>query len=49
MFIPVHHKIANPGEFWVAAQKSLPELPVSGVKRIINVFPSAAMNEATCI
>jgi hypothetical protein len=49
MFISVHHKIADPGQFWASAQKSLPELPVAGVQRIINVFPSAAMNEATCI
>jgi hypothetical protein len=49
MFISVHHKINKPADFWASAQKSLPELPVSGVKRIINVFPSNDMTEATCI
>lgn len=49
MFISVNHKINNPGEFWASAQKSLPELPVSGVQRIINVFPSTDMNQATCV
>ena len=49
MFISVNHKINNPGEFWASAQKSLPELPVSGVQRIINVFPSADNSQATCI
>jgi len=49
MFISVNHKINNPGQFWVAAQKSLPELPVPGVQRIINVFPSTDMSQATCI
>ena len=49
MFISVHHQIDNPGQFWASAQKSLPELPVPGVKRICNVFPSNNMMEATCI
>jgi len=49
MFISVHHQINNPGQFWASAQKSLPELPVPGVKRICNVFPSSNMMEATCI
>jgi hypothetical protein len=49
MFISVDHKINNPGEFWAAAQKSLPNLPEGGVKRIINVFPSLDMGQATCI
>jgi len=49
MFISVHHQINNPGQFWASAQKSLPELPVLGVKRICNVFPSNNMMEATCI
>ena len=49
MFISVHHNINNPGQFWASAQKSLPELPVAGVQRIINVFPSKDMNQATCI
>ena len=49
MFISVQHKIKNPGEFWASAQKSLPQLPEAGVQRVINVFPSKAMTEATCI
>jgi hypothetical protein len=49
MFISVNHKINNPGEFWASAQKALPELPAPGVQRIINVFPSADNNQATCI
>lgn len=49
MIISVNHKIKDPGKFWVSAQKSLPELPVEGVQRIINVFPSSDMSQATCI
>lgn len=49
MFISVNHKINKPGEFWASAQKSLPELPADGVEKIINVFPSANMSQATCI
>lgn len=49
MFISVNHKISNPGSFWASAQKSLPELPQVGVKRIINVFPSTDGMQATCI
>jgi len=49
MFISVHHNINNPGQFWASAQKSLPELPVAGVQRIINVFPANDMKQATCI
>ena len=49
MIIVVNHKINNPGDFWAAAQKSLPELPTSGVKRIIQVMPNADNTEATCV
>lgn len=49
MFISVHHQINNPTEFWAAAQKSLPELPQPGVKRICNVYPATNGSEATCI
>jgi hypothetical protein len=49
MFISVHHQINNPVEFWASAQKSLPQLPVNGVKRVLNVFPSYGMSQATCI
>jgi len=49
MFISVNHNINKPAEFWEAAQKSLPELPVSGVQRIINVFPATDNSQATCI
>jgi hypothetical protein len=49
MFISVHHKINNQSEFWASAQKSLPNLPEGNVKRVLNVFPSSNMSEATCI
>ena len=49
MFISVHHRIKNPSEFWAAAQKSLPNLPEPGVKRVCNVFPATNGTEATCI
>ena len=49
MFISVHHKIANPGQFWAAAQKNLPNLPEPGVQRVVNVFPSTDLSEAMCI
>jgi hypothetical protein len=49
MFISVNHKILNPTEFWESAKKSLPELPAKGVQRVVNVFPSSDMSQATCI
>lgn len=49
MFISAHHKISSPGRFWVSAQKNVPFLPENGVKRIVYVFPSVNMIEATCI
>ncbi len=49
MFISVHHQINDPGQFWASAQRSLPKLPEPGVQRVINVFPSTDMREATCI
>ena len=49
MIIVVNHKINNPGDFWASAQKSLPELPTSGVQRIIQVLPNNNMTEATCL
>jgi hypothetical protein len=49
MIIVVNHKINNAADFWASAQKSLPELPVSGVQRIMQVMPNAAMNEAVCV
>lgn len=49
MIIVVNHKVNNPGEFWASAQKSLPELPVNGVTRIMQVLPNADMTEATCL
>ena len=49
MFIVVNHKINNPADFWASAQASLPELPVDGVKRIIQVLPSPDNTEATCL
>ena len=49
MIIVVNHKISNPTDFWASAQKSLPELPVNGVQRIVQVMPNKDMNEATCV
>jgi hypothetical protein len=49
MIIVVNHKINNPVDFWAAAQASLPELPVDGVKRIIQVMPNTDNTEATCV
>ena len=49
MIIVVNHKINNPESFWASAQKSLPELPVDGVKRIIQVMPNADNTAATCV
>lgn len=49
MIIVVNHQINNPTDFWASAQKSLPELPVAGVKRIMQVMPNKDMNEATCV
>lgn len=49
MIIIVNHKINNTKDFWASAQKSLPELPASGVKRIIQVMPNADMTLATCV
>ena len=49
MIIVVNHQINNPADFWASAQKSLPELPVSGVQRIIQVMPSNDMAQATCV
>ncbi len=49
MIIVVNHKINNPAEFWESAQRNLPQLPASGVKRIIQVLPNREMTEATCV
>ena len=49
MIIVVNHSINNPGDFWASAQKSLPELPVSGVNRILQVMPNADMTHAICL
>ncbi len=49
MIIVVNHKINNPADFWASAQKSLPELPINGVQRIIQVMPNNTMTEATCV
>ena len=47
--IAVNHKISNPENFWASAQASLPELPVAGVQRIINVFPAPDNTQTTCV
>ena len=49
MIIIVNHQINNPTDFWASAQKSLPELPVSGIQRIIQVMPNTEMTQATCV
>ena len=49
MIIVVNHKISNPSEFWAAAERNLPLLPASGVKRIIQVLPNKDKTEATCV
>ena len=49
MIIVVNHKINNTADFWAAAQKSLPELPASGVQRVLQVMPNADMSQATCV
>ena len=49
MFIVVNHKINNPADFWASAQASLPELPVDGVQRVIQVLPSPDNTEAVCL
>jgi hypothetical protein len=49
MFIVVNHNIKNPAEFWASAQKSLPNLPEGGVKRVLQVLPSNDMTQASCL
>jgi hypothetical protein len=49
MIIVVNHKINNPAEFWASAQKSLPQLPEAGVKRVLQVMPSPDNTQATCV
>ena len=49
MFIVVNHKINNPTDFWASAQAALPELPVDGVQRIMQVLPSPDNTECTCL
>ena len=49
MIIVVNHNISNPTDFWASAQKSLPELPVAGVQRIMQVMPNNDMTSATCV
>ncbi len=49
MIIVVNHKINNPADFCASAQTSLPELPASGVQRVLQVMPNADMTQATCV
>jgi len=49
MIIVVNHQINNPTDFWASAQKSLPELPASGVQKVIQVMPNKDMTTATCV
>jgi hypothetical protein len=49
MKILVNHNINNPQSFWESAQASLPELPVAGVNRILQVMPNSDMTQAACL
>lgn len=49
MIIVVSHKITNAAEFWAAAERQIPLLPESGVKRVILILPNKNMTEATCV
>ena len=49
MIIVVRHQINNPAEFWKLIKHHLPELPVGGVKRVVQILPNRDMTEATCI
>ena len=49
MIIVVNHKINNPKDFWDAAQKSLQELPATGVTRVLQVMPNNDNTAATCV
>ena len=49
MIIVVSHKITNTAEFWAAAERQIPLLPESGVKRVILILPNKNMTEATCV
>lgn len=49
MIIVVNHTINNTTDFWASAQKSLSELPASGVQKIIQVMPNNDMTQATCV
>jgi hypothetical protein len=49
MYIVVNHSISKPAIFWGSAQKHLPNLPETGVKRIVNVFPNQNMDVCTCV
>ena len=49
MIIVVNHTINNPIDFWVSAQKSLQQLPVAGVQRVLQVMPNNDMTTATCV
>jgi hypothetical protein len=49
MIIVVTHQINNPSEFWASAQRNIPLLHASGVKRLIQVLPNRDLTEATCV
>lgn len=49
MYIVVNHSISHPEDFWALAQKNLPKLPEGGVKRVLNIFPNQALDQATFI
>jgi len=49
MYILVTHAISRPAEFWGAVQKFLTTLPQSGVKEVVNLFPSENMDQCTSV
>lgn len=49
MYIVAHHDITNPEDFWTSAQKHLPRLPESGVKRMVSLLPNQNMDKCTCV
>lgn len=49
MKIVVTHRIHDPENFWAAAQESLANLNEAGIRRAIQIMPSADMKQATCV
>lgn len=49
MYIVALHEINNTEDFWASVQRNLPNLPESGVKGVVSVFPNRDMDKCTCI